>query len=73
VARAWPGGVTQLVLDPVDFLGRLAHLLRPEATPGKTICLSSDQPVRILWPQHNGVDIADAVAARAYIAVVISR
>jgi hypothetical protein len=29
--------------------------------------------VRILWPQHNGVDIADAVAARAYIAVVISR
>jgi glycine/D-amino acid oxidase-like deaminating enzyme len=31
---------------------------RREAAPGKTIFLSSDQPVRILWPQHNGVDIA---------------
>jgi hypothetical protein len=29
--RPWPGpgGVTQLVLDPLDFLGRLAHLLPP--------------------------------------------
>ncbi len=29
--RPWPGpdGVTQLVLDPVDFLARLAHLLPP--------------------------------------------
>ena len=29
--RPWPGpgGVTQLVLDPVDFIARLAHLLPP--------------------------------------------